>query len=188
MNPSAQDFLHAFEKTNAETILVFPNNGNVILTARQAAGLYPESDVRVIESRTVGEGYAAVSMLDTSSGDTDTILEEMNGIIAEVVTGIVSRASREADMNGVEVKKGDFIGFSGDVVHVDDPSREAAAVRLAESLHAGNYDILLVLYGTDTSEEEAGRVADALRTAYRRTEVITIDGGQPIYDYILILE
>ena len=188
MNPSAQDFLHAFEKTNAETILVFPNNGNVILTARQAAGLYPESDVRVIESRTVGEGYAAVSILDTSSGDTDTILEEMNGIIAEVVTGIVSRASREADMNGVEVKKGDFIGFSGDVVHVDDPSREAAAVRLAESLHAGNYDILLVLYGTDTSEEEAGRVADALRTAYRRTEVITIDGGQPIYDYILILE
>ncbi len=188
MNPSAEDFVRAFEKTNAETILVFPNNGNVILTARQAAGLYPESDVRVIESRTVGEGYAAISMLDTSSGDTDAILEEMKEVVAGVVTGVVSRASRAADRNGVGVKKGDFIGFADDVIYVDDPSRETAAVRLAEALHAEKYDILLVLCGAGAPEEETRRVSDAFRAAYRRTEVIMIDGGQPIYDYILILE
>ena len=188
MNPSAEDFVRAFEKTNAETILVFPNNGNVILTARQAAGLYPDSDVRVIESRTVGEGYAAVSMLDTSSGDTDGILEEMKEVIAGVVTGVVSRASREADRNGIHVGKGDFIGFSDDVIYVDDRSRETAAEKLAEALHAERYDILLVLCGADAPEEEAGRISERVRAAFRRTEVIRIDGGQPIYDYILILE
>ena len=188
MNPSAEDFVRAFEKTNAETILVFPNNGNVILTARQAAGLYPDSDVRVIESRTVGEGYAAVSMLDTSSGDTDGILEEMKEVIAGVVTGVVSRASREADRNGIHVGKGDFIGFSDDVIYVDDRSRETAAEKLAEALHAERYDILLVLCGADAPEEEAGRISERFRAAFRRTEVIRIDGGQPIYDYILIPE
>ena len=188
MNPSAEDFVRAFEKANAETILVFPNNGNVILTARQAAGLYGDSDVRVIESRTVGEGYAAVSMLDTSSGDTDAILEETKEIIAGVVTGVVSRASRTTGMNGIDVKEGDFIGFSDDVIYVDDASRENAAVKLAEELHAERFDILLVLCGAGAPEEETRRVSDAFRTAYKRTEVIMIDGGQPLYDYILILE
>ena len=188
MNPSAEAFVEAFRRTNAETVLVFPNNGNVILTARQAAGLFEESDVRVVESRTVGEGYAAISMLDTSSGDTDAILEEMKEVIGGVVTGVVSRASRAAEMNGVGVKKGDFIGFSDDVIYVDDANREKAALRLAEALHAENYDILLLLCGLDAPEEETRRVTDGLRAAYKRTEVITVDGGQPLYDYILILE
>ena len=94
MNPSAKDFIEAFEEINASTILVYPNNGNVILTARQAAELYKDADVRVIPSRTVGEGYASLSMLDTTSGDTDSILENVDSIIAGVVTGMVSRASR----------------------------------------------------------------------------------------------
>ncbi|MBR5742727.1 MAG: hypothetical protein IKX85_02915, partial [Clostridia bacterium] len=171
-----------------ETILVFPNNGNVILTARQAAELYRNSDVRVVESRTVGEGYAAVSMLDLSSGDTDRILEEMKEIVGGVVTGVVSRASRSAEMNGVEVREGDFIGFADDVIYVDDAERLRAAERLAGALSAGKYDILLVLCGADAPEEETRILYDDLKKACGRTEIILIDGGQPLYDYILILE
>ena len=188
MNPSAEDFIRAFEKINADTILVFPNNGNVVLTAEQAAGLYDAAAVRVIPSKTVGEGYAAISMLDTSSGDTDAIAAEMEEIISGVVTGHVSRASRDASKDGVEVRAGDYIGFADGTIHVDDPSRNGAALGLAEKLGAGDYDILLIICGADVPPDEVHALTEKLRQSYRRTEVITIDGGQPIYDYIMIFE
>ncbi len=188
MNPSAEDFVRAFARINADTILVFPNNGNVILTARQAAGLYDKADVRIVPSRTVGEGYAAVSQLDTSSGDTDAILAELDEVVAGVVTGFVSRASRDADRDGVSVRAGDFIGFAEDTIYTDASERNAAALALAGALDAGKYDVMLVVRGAGASAEEAEALCGALGAAFRRTEVIPVDGGQPIHDYILILE
>ena len=73
MNPSSEDFLAAFEEVNADTVFVLPNNSNIVLTARQAAGLYQNADVRVLNSKTVGDGYAALTMLDFESGDADAI-------------------------------------------------------------------------------------------------------------------
>ncbi len=188
MNPSAEDFIRAFGQINADVILVFPNNGNVVMTAEQAAGLYEAADVRVIPSKTVGEGYAAISMLDTSSGDTDAIVAEMEEVIAGVVTGLVSRASRTTERDGIEIREGDYIGFEGDVIHIDSASRNGAAFGLAEKLGAGNYDIILVICGGDVPAKDAHELAAGLREKYRRTEVITIDGGQPVYDYIMIFE
>lgn len=188
MNPSAQDFLRAFEEINADTILVFPNNSNIIMTAEQAASLYQGASICVIRSRTIGEGYAALSMLDTSSGDTDAIREEINDIISSVVTGMVSTATRDTVMDGVTIRKGDHIGFTDDVVYTDAPDAEAAALSLSEKLNAGHFDVLLLLVGADADPAGAEQLALSLQQAYRRTEVITIDGRQPVYDYILILQ
>ncbi|MBQ2202197.1 MAG: hypothetical protein II412_06450, partial [Clostridia bacterium] len=91
MNPSAADFLNAFERINADTVYVFPNNGNVIMTAKQAKDLYPASDIRVLNTHTVGEGYAAISMMDTNAGEPDEIVAELDEIIHSVTTGFVSR-------------------------------------------------------------------------------------------------
>ena len=188
MNPSAQDFIEAFEQINASAILVYPNNGNVILTAKQAAELYKDADVRVIPSRTIGEGYASLSMLDTSSGDTDSIIEKVDEIIAGVVTGMVSRASRDAEMDGVSVRKDDYIGFADDKIYVDCPDKCEALLGLAEKLGSADRDVMLLICGRDTTEEEAQSVYSELEKRYRRTEVIMIDGGQPIHDFVLILE
>ncbi|MBO4934481.1 MAG: DAK2 domain-containing protein [Clostridia bacterium] len=188
MNPSAKDFIEAFEEINASTILVYPNNGNVILTARQAAELYKDADVRVIPSRTIGEGYASLSMLDTTSGDTDSILENVESIIDSVVTGMVSRASRDAEMDGVTVRKDDYIGFADDKIYVDSPDKCEALLGLAEKLDSASRDVMLLICGRDTSEEDAQSVYAALTARYKRTEVIMIDGGQPIHDFVLILE
>ncbi|MBQ3824412.1 MAG: hypothetical protein II808_04285, partial [Clostridia bacterium] len=188
MNPSAEDFITAFRECNADTILVFPNNGNVILTAKQAASLFDEAEVRVIETKTIGEGYAAVSMLDTSSGDTDAIVEEINEVISNVVTGMVSIASRDAQKDGVTVKKDDYLGFANGRVYIDAPDRNDAAAKLAGSLGIGDYDIALIIYGEGVSEEECKALTDRLSAEYGRTEIITINGGQPVYDYIMILE
>ena len=188
MNPSTEDFIKAFGDVNADTILVFPNNGNIIMAANQAAALYDKADVRVIKSKTIGEGYAAISMLDTSSDDTDAIIAELDEIIAGVVTGLVSSAVRDTEKDGVAIRKGDYIGFAGGRVYTDSPSRNGAAEQLAEKLDAGKYDVALLLCGADTTEEDAQALYTSLKAKYRTTELIMLDGGQPVYDYILILE
>ncbi len=176
MNPSAEDMISAFEQINADVIFVFPNNSN------------KGSDVRVVPSKTIGEGYAAISMLDTEIGDTDAIIESLKEIIAGVVTGTVSKAVRDTEMGGVSVRKDDYIGFVGDTIYVDSPDRAEAALVLAEKMNAKRYDIMLVCCGEDVSSDESDKLQKELSKAYRRTEVVMIDGGQPIYDYIIILE
>ncbi|MBQ4258141.1 MAG: DAK2 domain-containing protein [Clostridia bacterium] len=188
MNPAAEDFIRAFETINAETIFVFPNNGNVILTAQQAAALYDKARIIVLESKTIGEGYAAISMLDTNEENTEAIIGEMEEIIAGVKTGSVSQASRDSQLDGFEICSGDYIGFCGKQILSDSPEKPKAALSLLERMNAGESDILLMIYGCGTQETEARSVYDAVTKLYPRTETIMIDGGQPIYDYIFVLE
>ena len=188
MNPSAADFLDAFDKANADTIYVFPNNGNVIMTANQAKDLYPSSDIRVLRTHSVGEGYAAISMMDTNAGEPDEIVSELNEIIASVTTGFVSRASRNAEKDGVHVREGDFIGFIGDTIYVNDGDAVDTALQLSKEMHAENCGVLLLLVGCDAPADEADRLCAALTKMYPRTEVIRIDGGQPVHQYILVGE
>ena len=188
MNPSAEDMIAAFNEINADVIFVFPNNSNIIMTANQAAQLYDGAEVRVVPTKTIGEGYAAISMMDTNVGDTDAVIADLEEVIAGVVTGMVSRAVRDAEMNGVAVKKDDFIGFAGDTVYTDSPDRNTAAIELCEAAKAQRYDIMLLVCGADATEAEAQALYNELHNKYRRTEIVMIDGGQPVYDYIIILE
>lgn len=188
MNPSAEDFVEAFESINADTIFVFPNNSNIVLTAKQAAALYDKADIRVISNKTIGEGYAAISMLDTESEDVDAILAEIDEVIASVVTGTVSRASRDTEKDGIAVHNGDYIGFVGDTIYVDSPNAEETALKLSETLHAEKYDVMLLICGKDPKPEAAEKLFRELKQTYKRTEIIMIDGGQPIFDYLMILE
>ncbi len=187
MNPSASDFLDAFRETNAERIFVFPNNGNVILTAKQAAELYDDAEVIVIPTHTVGEGYVALSMMDTEA-DAEEIVAAATETAAAVITGCVSRASRDADAGAVCVHSGDFIGFVGDDIRADRVTRNEAALALAETLPTADCGAMLLLVGTDASEDEAQTLCRTLEKTYPHTEFIMIDGGQPVYDYMLVLE
>lgn len=188
MNPSAEELVKAFDETCAETIYVFPNNSNIILTAQQAAQLYDNADVRIIRTKTIGEGYSAISMFDPSVGDADAVTASLNNIISGVVTGMVSRASRDVSGGAVEVVKDDYIGFVGDDIYVDEKTAEDALIGLCDKLNAGKYDILLILAGEEPTDANAQKMVSALSVKYPRSEVIMVNGGQPIYDYILILE
>ena len=188
MNPSTEDLIRAFDECSAETIYVFPNNSNIILTAQQAAQLYDNADVRIVLTKTIGEGYSAISMFDLSAGDPDAVTESLNELIKGVVTGMVSRASRDVSGGAVEVVKDDYIGFVGDEIYVDEPTAEDAMIALCDKLNAGNYDILLILAGKEPSADNARKMVDTLSEKYKRSEVIMVNGDQPIYDYILILE
>lgn len=184
MNPSTEDFLEAFDQVNADTVFVLPNNGNIILTAKQAAGMYKDSDVRVIESHTIGDGYVALSMYSADSGDTDQIASELNDAMQGVVTAEVSRSVRDTD----EVHAGEYIGFVGKEIIAAKESRFEAAIETVDNLNLSKYDICLLIRGKDTDEAEAGKLENYIISHYPGKEVYVIDGLQEIYDYILILE
>ena len=127
-------------------------------------------------------------MLDTSIDSLDEIIAEQKEIISSVVTGVISKAVRDTEKDGIAVTKDDYIGFVGDKIIVDDSDKHDALMLLSEKLNASRYDIMLVIYGETVSEDESREVEKCLRAKYRRSEIVMIYGGQPIYDYILVLE
>ena len=187
MNPSTEDFIKSFDDVCADTIFVFANNSNIYLTACQAAELYKDSDIRVIDTKTIGEGYAAISMLDTSTDDVDAIIESAKEAAEAVVTGVVSKANREASKDGVTVKEGDYIGFVGDKIYLDTEDRSDAVMGLAKDINCGDYDVAILIAGKDTTGDETDMLKDKLSGIYKRTEFVVIDGKQPIFDYMLVL-
>lgn len=188
MNPSAGEFTEAFDAVNAETLLVFPNNSNIILTAKQAAKLYSGSDVRVVESRTLGEGYAALTMLDVNLPDTDAVVAQLYEAMENVVTGHVSQAVRDATVSGASVHKGLYIGYTGKKILSEAPTAPQAVEALLEGLKAEERDVIIVVSGEEAAAEDCSALYERLRLRYKRSDVFVIDGGQEIYDYILILE
>ncbi len=184
MNPSTEAFLRAFKNVNAETVFVLPNNSNILLTAKLAAGMFKFSDVRVIESKSTGEGYAALSMYSGEEESADEIVDEMTEAMKSSLTAAVSKSIRNAE----GVREGEYIGFRGKDILTSRPSRTDAVIETMASLGIDDYDIALVIYGKAVEEDEAKIVEKELSSRWKGKEVYLVDGGQDIYDYILILE
>ena len=140
-NPSSEEFIKAFDAVNADTIFVLPNNSNIILAARQAASLYQKADIRVIDSKTIGDGYAALTMLSYDSGDSEEIARNFMQAMEGVQTGEVSIAVRNAKLGGIEIHSGDYIGFCGKNMLACDKERIETARKLADSLQAGQHEV-----------------------------------------------
>lgn len=188
MNPSAEDFIAAFEEANADVIFVFPNNGNIVLTAEQAAGLYKKSDVRVIESTTIGAGYASLSMLDTGSEDVDAIVDDLKMAMEGVVTAEISHCIRDAVMDDRELHTGDYIGFVGKKLLAANADRLSCLYETLDGIGFSRYDICIAICGKDATEEEAETLEQYIHARYKGKEVYLINGEQDVYDYILIIE
>ena len=187
MNPSTQDFVEAFEQINADTILVFPNNSNIKMAAEQAAGLYKKADVRVLPSATIGEGYYGIASADRDCGDVEQVVGSIVEMMEAVTTGMVSRAIRDAEGDGVKVVEGDFVGYQGKSILSDSPSRKDAAEALLDRMGAAGRDVMLVFTGCDVPQEEAESFHSELTAKYPNLEIMFNNGDQPIYDYIFVL-
>lgn len=184
MNPSAEDLLDAFRRVNAETVFVFPNNSNIILAANQAARLCKEADVRVIESTTVGEGYAAISMFDPSSEDADIIAEELTEAMKGAVTASVSRCVR--DVSDMDVRNGEYIGFVGKNILSSSESRLECAKQLMNKCPAEDLTIGIILRGEAADADEAELLRAYLEESMPDKEIYLTDGNQAVYDYTVI--
>ena len=188
-NPSTQDFLDAFKNINAENIFVFPNNGNIIMAASQAAELCESSRVYVIPSKNIGMGYVALSAIDFDSLDPDEIIVEAEEVMKRVSTGYVSPSIRDAEMNGISISKGDTIGIIDKEIVVADPDFNEATHKLVSMLLAAEDKFMLTVFsGADATPEMRSKLEEHISTAHPDAEVYFIDGEQPIYPFIFAAE
>ena len=187
-NPSTSDFIDAFSKISAEEIFVLPNNSNIIMAAEQAAELYEAAKVHVIPAKNIGAGYVAVSSADMSSESSEEIIATMNEAIGRIMTGYVSPAIRDADMNGVHVTEGDTIGIIGKEIVISEPDRIAASEKLVDTLLTGERTMLTVFTGVDATEDEAAGLLSYTAEKHPAVEVYFVPGGQEIYPYIFVAE
>lgn len=187
-NPSVELLIQAVEAANADTVFLLPNNSNVIVAANEAASACKSCNVRVLPTRSLGEGYVALSSLDCDSGDADKILSLMQEEVSSSVSGAVARAVRSTEMCGVSVKQGDYIAMSGKNLLAASDSVQGAAVALARSLGAGERDFIIVFFGCDTNGDCRAGIRAALSQNFPSAEYYEIDGGQKIYDVIMVVQ
>ncbi len=187
-NPSTNDFIEAFEKVAAETIFVFPNNGNIIMAAKQAASIYGDAEIVVIESKDIGMGYVALSYIDPSE-ETEALVNQMNDAMKSVTTGMISPSIRDANIGGVEIRKGDYIGFVGKTMMVSEKSKTNAANSLVDMIFDdGEKFMLTVFFGKDLTEDEKKSFKAFLNQNHPKIEAYFIEGKQDVYPFVLVAE
>lgn len=188
-NPSTNEFLEAFATINAEHIFVFPNNGNILMAAQQAADLYEDAVIHVLPTKSVGTGYVALSSADLLNGSPEENLAAMEEALARVTAGYVSPSIRDTELNGVEIHNGDTIGIMDKEIVVSDPDRITAACALADKMLALQGKFMLTVFcGIDAGEEERKALEARLGEAHSGAEIYFVDGGQEIYPYLFIAE
>lgn len=187
MNPSTEDFLKAIEELSAKNIIILPNNSNIIMAANQAAQVTEESNVVVIPSKTIPQGYTALMMFNHQASLEDNT-EDMTQAITEVKSGQVTYAVRNTQMNGVEIKENDFIGILDKEIVISVPSRFESACALVDQMIDEDSEIVTILFGEGVDEDEADELAEYIETKFEDVEVTIFDGQQPVYSYIISVE
>ena len=169
--------------------MVLPNNSNIILTANQAADTYKGCDVRVIPTKSIVEGYSALSMMNSWSETVEELIEDMSMNLDSVITGYVTTSIRDAHMDGLDVKKGEFIGLAGKHILTNETDRVEAAKNLVRKITAQTpKDVIIFFYGQGVTEEEVAALSDFLQTEYPLVDAGFINGQQAVYDFIISLE
>ena len=187
-NPSTSDFLKAFEAINAEHIFVFPNNGNIVMAATQAAEIYTEAKVHVIGAKTIGAGYVALSSMNFDSSSPEELIAEADEAISRITSGYISPAVRDADLNGIHVSEGDTIGIINKEIVVSESDRLDACKKLVDKLLSEDAFMLTVFTGADAKLGERAVLEAYVTKNYPAMECYFIDGGQDIYPYMFVAE
>ena len=194
MNPSTGDFLNAIEKLPNKDIILLPNNKNVILAARQAAEQAGgDRNIRVVASTTIPQGVTAMFEYQNAlSNDPQPPLDEIADAMAEtlslVVTGEITFATRDVEIDGLKVRSGQLIGLINDVLAVSGDDLEQLARDLLHKADADSHERITLYYGDDKNERDAKALADALAEEFDALEFEVVYGGQPLYPYMIAIE
>lgn len=186
MNPSTEDFVDAIHHVNAEHIFILPNNSNIIMAAQQAATVCEEEQVHVIPSKSIPQGLCACIMFNPDV-DFESNLAEMSDAITTVKTGQVTYAIKDTTFEGMEIKAGQFMGIMEKDIIVSVEDKVEAACKLADAMLDEDSEIVTLIYGEGTTEEEANQVAAHIEEI-SNVEVEIDNGEQPVYSFILSVE
>lgn len=189
MNPSTEDFIKAFKSLDADNIIVFPNNKNIIMAAQQAAKLYKGANIVVLPCFSIPQCYSALTMLDYSSDDLTIIVGNFNEAIKHVVSAEVTTAIRTTKVQGVSIVKGDHIGIINGKMAVATRLKNRVVVEVLKKIpNIEEKEVLTLIYGDGITEEEKIKNVEAVKAKYPYLEIGAIDGGQSVYKYLIAVE
>lgn len=187
MNPSTEDMLNAIDKVNADHVFILPNNKNIILAANQAQSLVKDKDIVVIPTKTVPQGITAVInyVPDLSvEENTAAMMEEMKG----VATGQVTYAVRDTNIDGQEIKQGDFMGLGDKGILSVGTAISSVTLNMVEAMITEEMELISIYYGAEITEEDAENLRGQIEERFPDCDIELQYGGQPIYYYIVSAE
>jgi DAK2 domain fusion protein YloV len=188
MNPSTDDILAAVNATPAKTVFVLPNNKNIILAAEQTVPLVTDRTVVIVPTRTIPQGMTAMLNFDpeiTPESNAQLMMDAAHG----VGTGLVTFAARNSEFDGKKIKEGDIIALKNGKLTITEKSAVKAVVKLAKSMVTRDTSFITLIYGEDTTEEDAEKAYEELQDRFgTRTDISLVKGDQPVYYFILSVE
>ena len=187
MNPSIDDILHAIKSAHAHNVFVFPNNGNVILAAQQAAALAEPCNVYVISTKNVAMGIAAAVAFQPDA-DVEHNIARMEEAAQHVRTATITYAVRDSEYNGIHITQGAIIGLHNGVIEYQGKDICDVAMQTVASIMDEESELVTVYYGAETSEEDAQELSEKIGNAYPNVDVECHRGGQPLYYYLISVE
>lgn len=187
MNPSTEDFLKAIEEVNADNIIILPNNSNIIMAANQAAEVTSGSNVKVVPTKTIPQGYSSLLIFNPA----DSLEENYQAMVSqmkEVRSGQVTYAVRDTQFNGLKIQKDDYMGiFEKDIV-TSKKERLATTLELIDHMIDENAEIITLFYGDDVNADEITAISEYIEEKYDNVELEVLEGNQPVYSYIIAVE
>ena len=189
MNPSTEDFIRAFKQLDAENIIVFPNNKNIVMAAKQAAQLYKGAKVKIAPSVSIPQCYSALTMLDFSSDDLTLIMGNFTEAIRNVTTVEITTAIRSTKVNGVIIHKNDHMGIINNKIVFSGKMKNRIVYDVLRKIKdIKDKQVVTIIYGKDTSEDEKVKNMELLKAKFPYLEFGAIDGGQAVYKYLIAVE
>lgn len=189
MNPSTDDILNAVMNTPAKTVFVLPNNKNIIMAAEQAVPLASDREVRVLHTKTVPQGISAMLSFDETVSADENQMNMMDAAEA-VQTAQVTFAARDSEVDGKAVKQGEIMGLcNGKIKFIGNDITDIAFKSTDKIFKRNEHSLVTIIYGEGVSEEDAVRVEEKLSEKYGSDiEISVVNGGQPIYYFIISVE
>lgn len=189
MNPSTDDIINAVLAVPAKVVYVLPNNKNIIMAAQMARDSVTDREVIVLETKTIPQGICAMLAFDETV-DKQENLDAMLAMAGSVQTASVTFAARDSEVDGKPIKEGQIMGLcNGAIKFIGENREEIAFKATAELFNPDENSLVTLIYGEDTTEEEAQRVEEMLNEKFASDiEVSIVNGGQPVYYYIISVE
>lgn len=186
MNPSTEEIVAALEKVGTSRVVVLPNNKNIIMAAKTACELC-DKEARTVPTRTIPQGVSAVLALDPD-GNLDAVVDAMSDAAAEVATGEITTATRDVEIDGIQVQCGHYLGLADGQICCAGPEEAEVVRETLEQMAVQERELLTLYYGAETSAQDAQRVAALTERWYPHLEVEVVYGGQPHYFFIMSAE
>ena len=187
MNPSTADIIKEINRTPAEVVFVLPNNKNIIMAAEQSIPLCEDKTVVVIPTKTIPQGITAMLNFDPESEVSD-IVETINATLGDVHTAQVTYAARDSDFDGYAIHAGEYLALLDGKLIGSFPEMPSVLGQMSEAFNELEPEIITVYYGEDVSGEDAQLTAKSLEEAFPDAEVTVVNGGQPVYYYMISVE